>query len=195
MATEATAAAVDADDASADEALDPRQAAAARIVRHNMYWSMGAGLIPWMVIDTAAVVAVQLKMLKEMGDLYEVPFSANAGKSAVLSLLGSVTGGVVGHKVMGAQILQRLSRHTPVFGTIIGVATMPAFYAAFTYAVGKVFHEHLASGGTFLSFDAKKAEADFQAKFAEGQAKASAAGAEKAGAEKAGDGKAGGKAA
>lgn len=173
MATEATAA-LGADDAS-DEAVDPRQASAARIVRHNMYWSMGAGLIPVVVVDTAAVVAIQLKMLKELGDLYEVPFSANAGKSAVMSLLASVAGGVVGHKVMGTQILRRLSFHTPVFGTIIGVATMPAFYAAFTYAVGKLFNEHLASGGTFLSFDPKKAEADFQAKFAEGQSKASKA--------------------
>lgn len=193
MATEATAAAVDTDDT--EEATDPRQAAAARIVRHNMYWSMGAGLIPWVVVDTAAAIAVQLKMLKELGDLYDVPFSANAGKSAVLSLLASVTGGVVGHKVLGAQVLRRLSRHTPVFGTIIGVATMPAFYAAFTYAVGKIFNEHLASGGTFLSFNAKEAEADFQAKFAEGQAKASKAEAGKAAADKTDDGKAGGKAA
>jgi len=33
---------------------------------------------------------------------------------------------------------------------------MPITAGAVTYAVGKVFHQHFASGGTFLSFDPDK---------------------------------------
>lgn len=170
MTTAATADAA-AIDVGATE--DSRDVAAARVIRHNVYWSMGAGVIPFAFLDTAAALGVQLKMLKELGDVYDVPFSANAGKSAVTALLASVTGGFVGHKVLGTAALRTLARRTPVIGTIVGLATMPAFYAAFTYAVGKVFNKHFASGGTFLSFNAKEKEAEFKEAFEEGKAKAS----------------------
>ena len=45
---------------------------------------------------------------------------------------------------------------------------MPGFNAAFTYALGRVFQQHYAAGGTMADFDAQKAEADFRRKFKEG---------------------------
>src|SRR3546814_11773464 len=81
--------------------VETTQNRASRVIRQNTYWAMGAGVIPWALLDTAAVVAVQLKMLKELGDVYGVPFSANAGKSAVTALLATVAGGAVGHGVPG----------------------------------------------------------------------------------------------
>ena len=36
----------------------------------------------------------------------------------------------------------------------VGMVAVPAFAGASTYALGKVFEQHFASGGTFLNFDA-----------------------------------------
>lgn len=176
--TVATAAADATTDTSAEIGAAPetREEAVARIVRNNMYWSMGAGVIPVAFLDTAAVMGVQLKMLKELSDLYEVPFSANAGKSAVGALLASVSGGFLGQKVLTETALRTLVRRTPVIGPLIGLATMPAFYAAFTYGIGKVFEKHFESGGTLLSFNAKKAEPEFKDAFEEGKEKAAKSG-------------------
>jgi hypothetical protein len=41
----------------------------------------------------------------------------------------------------------------PVVGTLLGGVAMPVLSGASTYAVGKVFIQHFASGGTFLTFD------------------------------------------
>ncbi|MDH2434869.1 DUF697 domain-containing protein [Pokkaliibacter sp. MBI-7] len=146
-------------------------AQARKIIRHNCYWSMGAGLIPFIFVDTAALIAVQLKMLKELGDLYGVPFKANAGKSAVTSLLAGAGSGYLGYKTVTSGVVRRLVRKTPVIGTAITLATMPAFDSAFTYAVGKVFHRHFASGGDFLSFNAKKVQAEVNETIEEVKAK------------------------
>lgn len=182
--TEAAAVDLDAEEGAATEATDSKAEQAARVVRTNVYWSMGAGLIPWPIVDTAAVLAVQLKMLKELGDVYGVPFKANAGKSAVASLLASVVSTSAGQGLLGARFMRVLRLRTPVIGTILGLLTMPVFNGAFTYAVGKVFNRHFASGGTFMSFDAKAVEPDFKEAFEEGKqkAKAAATGAAPAGA-------------
>src|SRR3546814_15974307 len=93
---------------------------------------MGAGVIPWALLDTAAVVAVQLKMLKELGDVYGVTFSANAGKSAVTALLATVAGGAVGHGVLGNAAFYCLVRYTPAIGPILGISPHPALSVALT---------------------------------------------------------------
>lgn len=155
--------------------MEDTDSRAARVVRHNMYWAAGAGLVPWPLVDTAALLGVQLKMLKELGDVYGVPFSANAGKSAVAALLGTVTGSASGHAVAGTRFMRLMRLRMPVIGTVLGIVTVPVFNAAFTYAVGKVFNKHFASGGTFLSFKAKDVQAEMQDAFEEGKEKAKAA--------------------
>src|SRR5271169_5928031 len=46
---------------------------------------------------------------------------------------------------------------------------MPSLPAAFTYAVGKVFVQHFASGDTFLDFDPKTVREYFARRFEEGK--------------------------
>lgn len=145
----------------------PVEQQAAEVIRRNILWSMGAGVIPFAYVDTAAVLAVQVKLVKELSDVYGVPFRANAGKSAVAALIGSLAAGGATQGVMASGLMYGLLRSVPVVGQIVGLATMPAFAAATTYAVGKVFDQHFASGGTFLTFDAKKVEGYFREKFEE----------------------------
>ena len=41
----------------------------------------------------------------------------------------------------------------PIFGTIVGAFVMPVLSAGATYAIGKAFIQHFASGGTLLDFN------------------------------------------
>lgn len=141
------------------------QAQADGIIRRYMFWSAGAGLIPVVVLDAAALIAVQLRMLQQLSRLYGIPFQENAVKASVGALLGTATAQTVG---FGTALL--LLRVVPLVGAIATALSKPFFAAAFTYAVGRVFNQHFASGGTFLTFDPKKVESFFKEKFEEGKA-------------------------
>ena len=135
-----------------------------KIVKTYMLWSMGAGLIPIPLADMAAVAGVQLKMLGELASHYDVPFSEHRGKSIISALVGGVAARSFAFGTAGS-----LLKAIPVFGSMAGMVAMPIFAGATTYAVGKVFVQHFASGGTFLDFDPDKVRAYFEEMFKEGQ--------------------------
>jgi uncharacterized protein (DUF697 family) len=142
-----------------------RQHAAERVIRSHVWWSAGAGLIPVAFADMAAISLVQLDMLNRLAKLYDVPFDRHLGKSAVATLIGSVLPVAVGHGYLASAFFQSFARSAPVIGPVVGLATVGGFAAAATYAVGRVFNQHFASGGTFLTFDPKKVEARFREQF------------------------------
>ncbi len=117
------------------------------IVKKWSLWSAGAGLIPLPVVDLAAIAGIQLKMLSDLADHFEVPFKENVGKSAIGSLVSSGIG-----TQLGTGSIRSLIKSIPVVGTVAGLTVMPAFAGASTLATGKVFTQHFASGGTFLNF-------------------------------------------
>jgi uncharacterized protein (DUF697 family) len=53
----------------------------------------------------------------------------------------------------------------PLVGTIAGMILMPSLAAASTLAIGRVFNQHFASGGTLLSFDTEKMREHFKVEF------------------------------
>jgi uncharacterized protein (DUF697 family) len=57
----------------------------------------------------------------------------------------------------------------PVAGQVIGFVTMPITAGATTFAVGKVFNQHFASGGTFLTFDSEKVRGYYNSMFEKGK--------------------------
>ena len=134
------------------------------LVRKYMWWTMGAGLIPVPLVDVAAVSGIQLKMLKDVSDIYEIKFSENRGKSIVSALLGSVVPNSLTTGGMGS-----LLKMIPVIGTVIGGISMSLFSGAATYAIGKAFIQHFEAGGTFLDFDPVKIKDYFKSKFQEGK--------------------------
>lgn len=137
------------------------------IIHRNVYWAMGAGAIPVMFLDAAALVAVQAKMVREIAEHYDVAFRPETLKAAVGVLLSSATATAFGAGFLSSGIMRGLVHNIPVFGPALSLVTMPAFYAAFTYATGKVFQKHFASGGTLLTFDPAAMKDYFQAKFEE----------------------------
>jgi uncharacterized protein (DUF697 family) len=86
-------------------------------------------------------------MLRRLSQIYGVPFSSNRGKSIIASLMGSMIPATSGMGVASAL------KAIPVIGTAAGTLTMSGVSAGATYAIGKVFIQHFASGGTLLDFN------------------------------------------
>lgn len=135
-----------------------------QLVKRYMLWTLGAGAIPIPFVDLAAVTGVQIKMIKELSDHYEIPFNENAGKSITAALLGSISA-----STLKAGMLGSLLKAIPVAGSLLGAASMSLFSAAACYAIGKVFIQHFEAGGTFLDMDPDKVKDYFKEQFAEGK--------------------------
>jgi uncharacterized protein (DUF697 family) len=128
-----------------------RDEEAAKLVDRFSLWSGAAGLIPIPLVDIAAVGGVQLQMLRKLSDIYAVPFTENRGKSIIASLAGSLLpASAATTTAMGAASMVKF---IPGVGTAVAALTMPVFSAGATYAIGKAFIQHFASGGTLLDFN------------------------------------------
>ncbi len=137
---------------------------AAQTINRHALAALGVGLVPLPWIDLAALAALQLNLVRQLAGLYGVEFSSQLGKSAIGALLG---GGV---PVSFAANLGHLAKSLPGLGWVIGGASVALFGAASTYAVGKVFVQHFASGNTLLSFDPAQVRAYYAQQYAQGQA-------------------------
>ena len=138
------------------EQMSDKDIAAQEIVKRFALYAGGAGLIPLPVFDFAAITAIEIKMLRDLGNLYGVPFHEERVRAIVVSLIGAYTATKVGYTVGGSMM-----KSLPVIGQAIGMAAMPAFGAGVTYFIGKLFIQHFVSGGTFLDFDPRAVRARF----------------------------------
>ncbi|SFB79568.1 YcjF family protein [Pseudoalteromonas denitrificans] len=118
------------------------------IIEKYSKWSFGAGLIPVPAIDLVALTAIQLKMVAEIAEAYGESFSENRVKSVVTALLG----GAIPQTLTTGGISSTL-KAIPIFGSVVGMATMPLISAAATYAIGATFINHFESGGTLLDIN------------------------------------------
>lgn len=134
---------------------------AMRIVENWAAWGAGTGLVPVPIIDMVAMVALQMAMLRKLANLYGVPFHEQRSKSAVAAMIGGVNAGYLGGSLL---------KMFPLFG-VLSLAAMPVVNGAITYAVGRVFIQHFASGGTFLNFDPASVKAYFEEQYRAGKQK------------------------
>lgn len=137
-------------------ALSSKAAIATDIVNNNIALAMGAGLIPIPWVDFAAITAVQLKLGKELADLYGADYKEEQVRGIVVALVGAYTSTAAGTTAAAA-----LAKAVPGLGSFVGVVTLPLVAGAITYAVGKIFIQHLESGGTFLSLKVPDVQAGF----------------------------------
>jgi uncharacterized protein (DUF697 family) len=124
-----------------------RRLRAVKEVDRFSFWSGVAGLLPIPFVDLAAVAAVQIQMLRVISRIYDVPFSENRGKALIAGLFGTVI--PVSTGVGMASVVKSI----PIAGTAVGALVTPALAVAATYAIGRVFIQHFASGGTLLDFE------------------------------------------
>lgn len=149
-------------DVSTNEAVvepSPNELASLERVRYYMGWSAAGGMVPVPGLDMAAVLAAQLKMLSEIGEIYGVPFKQERVRHIVGSLVGSFT------PIATAQLTGMAVKSIPVIGLLASAFWQPALTSASTWALGKVFIQHFESGGTFLTFDPETVRAYFRQQY------------------------------
>jgi uncharacterized protein (DUF697 family) len=117
------------------------------IVQRNVYWAMGAGVLPLPVFDLVAITGVQLKMLRQLSKVYDVPFREGVAKKAITSLLVGLGGVGIGG-IVGASLF----KFVPFVGASLGAVSIPVISGMLTHAVGRTFVMHFESGGTLLDF-------------------------------------------
>lgn len=145
------------------ETIPTHQDEALAIVNRNMYWSMGIGLIPVPWIDWIGIAGFQIRMLKQLADLYEIPFSQNRVRNVLVPLIGGL-----GSVFLGNWLSRSFLKSIPIVNGIIGVTSTSLSAGALSYAIGKVFIQHFESGGTFLTFDPQKVRNYFRQQYEEG---------------------------
>jgi len=135
------------DASGAADTPETREEMASKLVDRFALWSGIAGLIPVPVVDVFAVGGLQIQMLRRISQIYDVAFSENRGKALIASIAGSMIPATSG--IGAASVLKAV----PIIGTIAGGVVMPVLSAGATYAIGKAFIQHFATGGTLLDFN------------------------------------------
>ena len=132
-----------------------------KLIRHHVWASIGIGLVPIPLVDMVGLTAIQVNMVRKIAKVYEIPFLRDKVKNIVGSLIGSAV-----PTAAGAPLAASITKSVPIIGWVAGAVTMPVVAGAATYAVGKIFVQHFASGGTFLTFDPDKVK-DYYAEMLE----------------------------
>lgn len=118
------------------------------VIKNHIGFAASAGLIPIPGADLAAVTAVQLNMLRQLANLYDIKFMENIGKNIITAIAGSSI----------ARVAASLVKIIPGVGTVVGEMSMAAMSAASTFALGKMFARHFANGGTLENFDLRSSK-------------------------------------
>lgn len=139
-----------ADRTAADLASTPaehREEVASKLVDRFAIWSGVAGLIPVPIADIVVVGGLQLQMLRRISQIYHVPFSENRGKALIAALAGALIPTTSGIGAFSAV------KTVPIIGMLVGGFVVPVLSAGATFAIGRAFIQHFASGGTLLDFN------------------------------------------
>jgi uncharacterized protein (DUF697 family) len=133
------------------------------IIRKRVYAAMALGLAPVALLDLVGLFAIQTELVNALAKKYDVPFSKDKAKNLLGSLLGSTLPVALGPAAFS------LLKAIPLVGMTVGAATMTIIGGASTYAVGRVFNRHFASGGDLIDVDAGKLKESFRTYYNEGK--------------------------
>ena len=133
-----------------------RETRAMRIVKSWSQWSVAAGMVPVPLFDIALVSGIQVKMIYDLCQVYNVPFEKKSALAVVSGLIGgSLSAGVA--RLAGEMALKTIPYVEQVLQPTLSFAT--------TYSMGYVFVKHFENAGTLLNFDGSKMSGYFQEQF------------------------------
>ncbi len=118
------------------------------IIHRNESSALRPRLVPVPVFDLVAITGIQLKMLREMSQVYNLEFSEGLVKKAIASLLTGLGG--VGLR----------NRFAPSLANVVSLVA-----AACTRATGAVYLLHFETGGNVFNFDPMAMRDDFNEAF------------------------------
>lgn len=111
----------------------PAEIRAERIIDNAMAASMGLGILPLPLIDSAGIMGIQLYMMRELSKTYQIEFSLIRSQAFVTSLIAGLGSVSVATGLFGS-----LVKLIPVFGSFAGALTLPVIAGAVTYALGRL---------------------------------------------------------
>ncbi len=158
MAVASAAASVAGSDSTAgagggESSLVARDREALALVNRYSRWSAAAGVVPVPLLDATLIAGVQLAMLRRLAAIYRVPFEEQRAKVVIGALIGGLHGGLV---------TRGLVRWIPGYGYLAAALPLMVLDAAICFAVGRVFLQHFAAGGTLLDFDPARMRSGFK---------------------------------
>jgi len=116
-----------------------RRALAHKIVaRHKNYAALG-GLVPLAVVNIATVTAVNLRMVKQLSELYQAPFERDRTRALIVGLIGGAA-----PTAAGAATTSTLMWIVPG-GVLWGMGVSAVTAGAITRGIGLVFIESFES--------------------------------------------------
>ncbi len=126
----------------ADPRAAKRRLFANKIVDRHRLYAAGGGLLPVPVASIAGVTAVVLRMVKQLSQLYGVPFERDRTRALVVSIIGGAvpTG-------LGVATTSTLAWIVPG-GLLFGLAVSAVTAGALTRGIGQVFVESFESEAT-----------------------------------------------
>ena len=129
------------------------------IIKEYVIATMTAGLVPVPVFDLVAITGIQIKMAHSLCRHYGVPFQKEVARSIVLSIISGAL------PVKFGAATASLLKLIPGLGTASGTVGVVVLSGALSYATGRVFAEHLASGGTLLTLRTADVTGRFRSAF------------------------------
>jgi uncharacterized protein (DUF697 family) len=132
---------------------------AEKAIKNHALYAAGGGLIPIPVLDFMAVTGVQIDLVQNLCDIYNLNFYRNQGKSVISAFVGTSL----------ASIGSSLIKAIPGIGSLVGGFSMSILSGATTYAIGQVFAKHFENGGTMDNLDVEEFRAFYKRKVEEGK--------------------------
>ncbi len=109
------------------------------VERHRTYAAVG-GLMPLAVVNIASVTAVNLRMVRQLSELYQVPFQRDRTRATIVSLIGGAA-----PSGFGLATSSTLMWIVPG-GVLVGLGVSALAAGALTRAIGQVFVEGFENG-------------------------------------------------
>lgn len=147
-----------------DDITKDRQFLSTVIMMKHMGLSAMAGLVPVPFVDASLISASQMVMIKEISNVYRIPFKKDLVKVYLASLISGMAS-----MSLARGLANRVFSRLPVLGPVMKVITYPWLASAATYAVGKIFIYHYELGGTLLDFKPEKTRAYLEELYKEGR--------------------------
>ncbi len=112
------------------------------IVERHATYSAAGGIIPLPIANVASVMAIIVRMVKMLSNLYGVPFERDRARALVVGMAGGAT-----PTGLGAITSSTLYYLVPA-SAVIGLAVSSVAAVACTRSIGRTFVEHFESGST-----------------------------------------------
>lgn len=130
-----------------------------KAIRTSVYAAMGMGVVPVPWFNFATVTGIQLNMVRQLSNLYGVPFKEGVAKKIIASVVGAGAG------VLSTPFVESVLIGLPLVGLPLAIGTKPIMNGLSTYAVGRMFVTYFERGGNFLSANIDAMGEDFKAAY------------------------------